>query len=106
MGSKPRCYMWHERFGHMNFKFLQQIHNDNMVEGFPLIQTSNGVCHGCLVGKHPEKRYEVGKETRSASTLCLIHNDVSGPMPTTSINGCTCFLTFINDCFRFFGYTS
>ena len=54
-----------------------------MVEGFPLIQTSNGVCPGCLVGKHPENRYEVGKETRDDSTLYLIQSDVPGPIPTT-----------------------
>ena len=72
-----------------------------MVEGLPLIQTSDGVCHGCLVGKHPEKRYEVGKATRDASTLDLIHNDVAGPIPTNSINGCRYFLTFIDDCSRY-----
>ena len=71
-----------------------------MIEGLPLIQTSDGVCPGCLVGKHPEKRYQVGKETRVASTLYLIHSDVSGPMPTTSINGLRYFLTFIDDCSR------
>ena len=42
--------IWHERFGHLNFKYLKQLHNDKMVEGFPSIQTSNGVCVGCLVG--------------------------------------------------------
>ena len=72
-----------------------------MVEGFPLIQTSDGVCSGCLVGKHPKKMYEVGKEHRASSILDLIRNDVSGPMPTTSINGSRYFLTFIDDCFRF-----
>ena len=45
--------IWHERFGHLNFNYLQQLHNDKMVEGFPLIQTSDGVCPSCLVGKHP-----------------------------------------------------
>ena len=45
--------IWHEIFGHLNFKYLQQLHNDKMVEGFPLIQTSDGICSGCLVGKHP-----------------------------------------------------
>ena len=56
---------------------------------------------GCLVGKHPEKRYEVGKAHRDASILYLIHSDVSGLMPTTSINGSRYFLTFIDDCSRF-----
>ena len=75
--------IWHERFGHLNFKYLHQLHNEKMVEGFPLIQTLDGVCHGFLVGKHPEKRYEFGKATRAASTLDLIHTDVSRPIPTT-----------------------
>ena len=80
--------IWHERFDHINFKYLQKLHNDKMVKGFPSIQTSNGVCVGCLVGKHPEKRYDVGKAHRVASILDLIHSDVAGPMPTNSINGC------------------
>ena len=73
----------------------------NMVEGFPIIQTSDGVCPSCLVGKHPEKRYEVGKAHRDASILDLIHSDVVGPIPTNSINGCRYFLTFIVDCSRY-----
>ena len=75
-----------------------------MVKGLPLIQTLDGASLGCLVGKHPKKRYEVGNETRVASTLDMIHSDVSGPMPTTSINGSRYFLTFIDDCSGFFGY--
>ena len=63
-----------------------------------------GVCPGFLVGKHPKKRYEVGKETRATSTLDLIHNDVLGVVPTTSINGSRYFLTFIDDFSRFAGY--
>ena len=73
-----------------------------MVEGFPLIQTSDGACSSCLAGKHPEKRYEVGKANRVSSTLDLIHSDVSGPIPTTSNNGSRYFLTFIDDCSRFY----
>ena len=72
-----------------------------MVEGLPLIQTSNGVCPGCLVGKHPEKRYEFGEAHRDSSILDLIHSGVAGPIPTTSINGCKYFLTFIDNCSRF-----
>ena len=72
--------IWHERFRHLNFKYLKQLHNDNMVEGVPSIKTSDGVCVGCLVGKHPKKKYNVGKAHRDASTLDLIHSYVVGPM--------------------------
>ena len=37
--AKNTGKIWHERFGHLNFKYLQQLHNDKMVEGLPLIQT-------------------------------------------------------------------
>ena len=93
--------IWHEKFGNLNFKYLQQLHNEKMVEGLPLIKTSDGVCPGFLVGKHSKKRYEVGKETRATSTLDLIHNDVSGPIPITYVNGSRYFLTFINDSSRY-----
>ena len=27
--------IWHDRFGHMNYKYLQALHNDEMVERLP-----------------------------------------------------------------------
>ena len=27
--------LWHDRFGHMNYKYLQALHRDEMVEGLP-----------------------------------------------------------------------
>ena len=45
--------IWHEIFVHLNFKCLQQLHNEEMVEGFPLIMSYEGFCNGCLVGENP-----------------------------------------------------
>ena len=50
--------LWHERFGHMNYRYLQTFHKEGMVEGLPQIQPSNGACIGCVIGKHPEQSYE------------------------------------------------
>ena len=36
--------IWHERFGHLKFKYLKLLHNDKMVEGLLSIQTFDGVC--------------------------------------------------------------
>ena len=41
-----------------------------------------------LVGKHPEKKYDVGKAHRAKLILDFIHNDVVGHMPTNPINDC------------------
>ena len=35
--AKITSKIWHEIFGHLNLKYLQQLHNDKMVEGFPSI---------------------------------------------------------------------
>ena len=48
--------LWHERFGHMNYKYLRALHRDEMVEGLLEIISSNEACIGCVVGKHPEKK--------------------------------------------------
>ena len=46
--------LWYEIFHHMNYKYLQALHRDEMVEGLPQIKPSNVACIGCVVGKHPE----------------------------------------------------
>ena len=88
--------IWHEIFGHFNFKYLHQIQKHSMVEGLPAIKTSNGICKGCIIGKHPEYKFDQGKESHAKSILGLIHSDISGPMSRTSMNGSYYVLTFID----------
>ena len=44
---------WHERFGHLNYKYLSDLSEKEMVIGLPKIKFSKGVCQGCILGKHP-----------------------------------------------------
>ena len=88
--------IWHERFGHMNYKYLQELHRDEMVEGLPQIRSSNEACIGCVVEKHLEQSYEKGKERRSTQPLGLVHLDLIGPFPTPSYGGSRHVLTFID----------
>ena len=54
--------MWHERFGHLNFKYLQQLQKNSMVEGLPVIKATMGVCKGCVIRKqYPEHKFDRGK---------------------------------------------
>ena len=93
--------LWHERFGHLNFKYLQKLQKNSMVEGLLVIKTSNGICKCCIVGKHPEHKFDQGKASRASSILGLIHYDISGNIPTTSMNGSRYVLTFIDDFSRY-----
>jgi hypothetical protein len=53
--------LWHEIFGHLNYKYFHQLNKENMVEGLPTIKFTSGVCQGCILGKHPEKKFDKGK---------------------------------------------
>ena len=45
--------LWHERFGHLNYKYLSYLCHKDMVSVLPKIKFSKGVCQGCILGKHP-----------------------------------------------------
>jgi hypothetical protein len=44
--------LWHERFGHLNYRFLQKLCNQNPVTDLPLVSCRYGVCVGCVLDKH------------------------------------------------------
>ena len=72
-----------------------------MVEGLPAIKSTKGICKGCIVDKHPEHKFDRGKESRAKSILELIHYDINRSMPTTSMNRYRYVLTFIDDFSRY-----
>ncbi|KAK2969370.1 hypothetical protein RJ640_000642 [Escallonia rubra] len=37
-------WLWHRRFGHINFKNLKLLHKENMVQGLPTIEEKHEVC--------------------------------------------------------------
>ena len=63
-----------------------------MVIGLPKIKFYKGVCQGCILGKHPEHKYE-----RTYAPLELIHSDIAGTFPHMSMSKTKYELTFIDD---------
>jgi hypothetical protein len=49
--------LWHEWFGHLNYRSLQQLCNQHMVTGLPLVSCRDGVCVGCVLGKHHQEQF-------------------------------------------------
>ena len=72
-----------------------------MVEGIPVIKATIRICKGCILGKHPEHKFDRGKESWESSILGLIHYDINGPIPITFMNGSRYLLTFIDDFSRY-----
>ena len=58
--------LWNERFIHKKFKYLQQLQKNSMVEGLPVIKAATGICKGCVVGKHPEHKFDRGKASQAS----------------------------------------
>jgi hypothetical protein len=68
-----------------------------MVIELPNIHFFEGVCEGCVLGKHPQEKLEKGKAHRASSPLDPIHSDLMGPFPLSSIDKVRYMLTFLDD---------
>jgi hypothetical protein len=93
--------IWHERFGNLNFIYMQQFSKKILVDGLPDIHFSKGVCEGCVLGKHSQHRFDKGKSQRASTPLDLIHCDLMGPFPHPSIRKERFVLIFVDDFSRF-----
>jgi hypothetical protein len=92
---------WNERFKHLNFRYMQQINKQGMVDGQPNIHFSKGICEGCVLGKHPQEKFDKGKTQKTSSPLDLIHSNLLGPFLYPLINKERYMVIFVNDFSRF-----
>ena len=76
--------LWHEIFGHLNYKYVSDFSDKDMVIGLPKIKFYKGVCQGCILGKHPEHKYEGASHERTYAPLEVIHSEIAGPFPHMS----------------------
>ena len=63
--SLNRGLIYNEQFGHLNYHYLEQLSQQDMVTGLPRVHFSDGVFHGCIISKHPEENYDKGKSWRA-----------------------------------------
>lgn len=64
--------LWHERFGHCNYKYLDQLSKKGMVERLPNIQYTYGVFQGCMLGKHSKEKLKTRKDRTQESYLTAL----------------------------------
>ena len=88
--------LWHERFGHLNYRYLQQLSTQKLVLGLPKVSCTDGVCSGCVLGKQHQDPFPKGKAWRATTPLELVHNDLMS-FPTCSFSGAKYALNFIDD---------
>jgi hypothetical protein len=53
-------WLWHKRFGHLNFGSLSFMQKKNLVRGFPsFIEPDNKICEGCAIGKKHRDNFPI-----------------------------------------------
>jgi hypothetical protein len=86
---------WHRRLAHLNYKALPYIYK--AVIGLPELKGDHeDVCNGCAQGKNIKNLFPK-RDNMAEGVLKLIHSDVCGPMPSSSINRYVYYVSFIND---------
>lgn len=50
--SEKMCeYLWHLRYGNLNYKSLKLLKDKNIAFGLPPIAHFDNICEGCIYGK-------------------------------------------------------
>jgi hypothetical protein len=92
---------WHKRLGHISYSGLQQMLDNNLVEGFNVnIHTPKPDCVACTeakqsvepFGRHSDRKTQPGD---------LTHIDLWGKYGTASINGNHYYILFVDDSGRY-----
>ena len=94
---KDSSWLWHLRFGHLNFGGLTLLSRKKMVKGLPSINHPDQLCEGCLIGKQARKSFPKESISRATKPLQLVHSDVCGPIDPPSFGKNRYFLLFIDD---------
>ena len=68
-----------------------------MVTSLPLVSCKDGVCVDYVLGKKHRDSFDKCASWHASGPLQLVHNDLCGPLSSSSFFGCKYFLTFIDD---------
>jgi transposase InsO family protein len=71
-----------------------------MVIGLPLVSCRDGVCAGCVLGKHHRDSFDKHASWHASGPFQLVHSDLCGPLSSPYFSRCKYLLTFIDDISR------
>ncbi|MCO5581864.1 hypothetical protein L7F22_035753 [Adiantum nelumboides] len=88
--------LWHYRLGHPHVQAMRSIQTHRMAIGFTPNLSRISLCEACIFGKMTRTKFPRSK-SKTKDLLELVHSNLCGPMPTTSLTGSSYILTFIDD---------
>ena len=91
------AWLWHARYGHLNFRSLQELCKRDMVGGLPQIKGPEQVCDGCALSKHHRAPFPRATAYRAQEGLELVHADLCGQIMPPTPGGKSYFLLVVDD---------
>lgn len=85
--------LWHRRLGHPSFSYLKHL----LPYLFSGLHVSELKCDTCILTKIHRVSYP-SSSNESDTPFALIHSDVWGPSPISTLSGFRWFVTFVDDC--------
>jgi transposase InsO family protein len=95
------AWIWHARFGHVNFTALRKMAREELVRGLPLLDQVEQLCDACLAGKQKRSPFPQKAQGRSTAVLQLLHGDLCGPISPSTPSGNRYFLLLVDDFSRY-----
>ena len=96
-------WLWHARYGHLNFHSLKQLNDKRMVEGLPKITQVNQFCDRCLIGKPHRTPFPRTTTYPAKESLDVVHGDLCGPISPMIYGGNRYFMLLVDDFSRLCG---
>jgi hypothetical protein len=93
-----KLQLWHNRLGHADIRYVQQLANRNPVEGMNMklrLLPKQERCINCVIGKIPRLPFKVDDKIVTG-LLELIYIDLCWPMKTMSVGG-SCYMMIVTD---------
>jgi hypothetical protein len=96
-GEDP-AWRWHARYGHLNFRSLRKLEQEEMVHGLQ-------ICDSCLAGKQRRLSFPGEAKYRATFKLELVHGDLCGPITSVTPTGKKYFFLLVDDVSRYMWLT-
>ena len=86
--------LWHQRLGHMSEKGMKTLLSKGKLPDMKNVDVC--LCEDCIFGKQKKVSFTKIGKTPKAERLELVHTDVWGPSPVSSLAGSLYYVTFID----------
>ncbi|KAL2234657.1 UNVERIFIED_CONTAM: Retrovirus-related Pol polyprotein from transposon TNT 1-94 [Sesamum indicum] len=94
-GIVSQANLWHNRLGHMSEKAMNVLKSKGRLLELKSVEV--GHCEHCVFGKQKRVSFLTTGRTPRKEKLELVHTNLWGPAPVSSLGGSTYYMTFVDD---------